>query len=80
MIGLLAASDFKRLAILGHNLKGSGTSYGFSELTRMGTALEQSAKQTDAGAIGLQLTELADYLSHVQLLVMELGPRRYAVI
>jgi putative two-component system response regulator len=69
MIGLLAASDFKSLAILGHNLKGSGTSYGFSELTRIGAALEQSAKQTDSGAIGLQLMELTDYLSHVQLLV-----------
>ena len=66
MAALLAASDFKSLAVLGHNLKGSGVSYGFSDLTRIGAALEQSAKQTvramspDLVIIAVPATSTAD--------------------
>jgi PAS domain S-box-containing protein len=67
MIELLAACDFKRLAVMGHNLKGTGASYGFSDLTRIGTALQHSAEQTDPGALSTQLTELNDYLGQVEL-------------
>jgi CheY-like chemotaxis protein len=67
MMNLLAASDFERLAVLGHNIKGTGGSYGFPELTRMGAALENSAKQLDPESLRIQLTELSDYLGHVQL-------------
>ena len=48
MISLLAASDYERLRILGHNMKGSGASYGFPELTGFGGELETAA--TRAGA------------------------------
>jgi PAS domain S-box-containing protein len=68
MIELLAASDFERLAVLGHNLKGNGAAYGFAELTRLGDALEQSAKEGDHGALRAQLSELKQYLDQVQLL------------
>jgi PAS domain S-box-containing protein len=67
MMALLAASGFDRLAVLGHNIKGTGSSYGFPELTRMGAALEYSAKQMDPGALSIQLTELKNYLGRVQL-------------
>jgi CheY-like chemotaxis protein/HPt (histidine-containing phosphotransfer) domain-containing protein len=67
MRALLDASDFRRLATLGHDLKGTGASYGFPALTRIGTAVEDSAKQMDAVAISTQLNELADYLVRVQL-------------
>ena len=67
LMALLAASGFERLAVMGHNIKGSGGSYGFPELTRMGAALEHSAKQSDPGALTIQLTELKDYLGRVQL-------------
>jgi len=67
MMALLAASGFERLAALAHDIKGSGGSYGFPVLTRMGAVMEQSAKQMDAGALGRQLTELNDYLHRVQL-------------
>jgi hypothetical protein len=49
-------------------MKGTGTSYGFPTLTKMGALLEQSAKQMDACAINLQLTELGDYLGRVHLM------------
>jgi PAS domain S-box-containing protein len=67
MMALLAASDFQRLAVLGHDIKGTGTSYGFPELTRMGAALEHSARQMDTAALTAQLPELKDYLDRVQL-------------
>jgi HPt (histidine-containing phosphotransfer) domain-containing protein len=68
MTGLLAVSDFKSLAVLGHNLKGTGAPYGFPELTRIGAALEDSAKQTDPGALSTQLAELKHYLGQVELM------------
>ena len=68
MMNLLAASDFKRLAAMAHNIKGTGGSYGFPELTRMGATLESSAKQTDSEAVRIQLAELTGYLGQVQLL------------
>jgi HPt (histidine-containing phosphotransfer) domain-containing protein len=66
MLELLAASDFERLAVLAHNLKGNGAAYGFSDLTRLGDALEQSAKQSDRAALSAQLSELKQYLDQVQ--------------
>jgi len=68
MMKLLAACDFGRLKVLAHNMKGTGTSYGFPELTRMGAALERFAKQTDGEALGTQLTELTGYLGRVELI------------
>jgi signal transduction histidine kinase/HPt (histidine-containing phosphotransfer) domain-containing protein len=67
MLELLAASDFSRLALLCHNLKGTGGGYGFAELSRFGAALEQSAGQKDSVALREQMTELGDYLDKVQL-------------
>jgi HPt (histidine-containing phosphotransfer) domain-containing protein len=64
MIRLLAASDFENLAVCGHNIKGSGTSFGFPEISRIGAALQQSAEQMDAVATGAQLMELEDYLDN----------------
>jgi CheY-like chemotaxis protein len=69
MMTLLAASGFERLAGLAHNMKGTGKSYGFPELTRMGAGLEHSAKQADLGILTLQLDELKNYLDRVQLFV-----------
>jgi signal transduction histidine kinase/HPt (histidine-containing phosphotransfer) domain-containing protein len=67
MLSLLAASEFARLAVLGHDLKGSGGGYGFPELTRLGAALEQSAKQTDCVGLRTSLTDLGSYLDRVQV-------------
>jgi signal transduction histidine kinase/two-component SAPR family response regulator len=68
MIQLLAATDFARLSVLGHNLKGTGGGYGFPHLTRLGAALEQSAKQADCNTLRNQVAELGDYLDQVQLI------------
>ena len=67
MMALLASSGFERLAILSHNLKGTGGSYGFPALTRMGASLERSAIRKDAAGLGIELAELDNYLSSVHL-------------
>jgi HPt (histidine-containing phosphotransfer) domain-containing protein len=65
MFEFLATSDFVRLARLGHNLKGTGGSYGFPELTRIGESVERLAKQKNGGALSSQMIELRNYLDHV---------------
>jgi PAS domain S-box-containing protein len=67
MQDMLAAFNFSALAVVGHNLKGSGASYGFPDLTRIGIAIERSAEQSDAAACGGELKELNDYLGQVEL-------------
>jgi CheY-like chemotaxis protein/HPt (histidine-containing phosphotransfer) domain-containing protein len=67
MTSLLGASDYNRLEVLGHNMKGSGSSYGFAELTRFGAELETAAMQADHDALASQIAQLDDYLSRVQL-------------
>jgi CheY-like chemotaxis protein len=64
---LLAAGDFERLSVMAHNRKGSGQSYGFSELTQLDRALEQSAQDADGRAVQGLLEQLGDYLQRVQL-------------
>lgn len=72
LIALLAASHFERLARLAHNIKGTGSSYGFVDLSRIGAALEVAAKRRDPCDAGAQLAELNDYLAHVQVIKPEL--------
>jgi len=64
---LLDASDFDRLRTLAHNLKGSGASYGFAELSRLGGGIEEAARRGDAIALEGQFAALADYLARVEL-------------
>jgi HPt (histidine-containing phosphotransfer) domain-containing protein len=67
MLALLAASDFDRLASLAHKIKGTGTSYGFLELTQMAARAELSAKKKDAETLTAELAEIQDYLGRVRL-------------
>ena len=62
MMELLAASDFTRLRVLSHSLKGSGSSFGFPELTRIGAELERNAEALDAASFTRGLARLREYL------------------
>jgi CheY-like chemotaxis protein len=59
--GLLDRSEFDDMRRIGHNLKGTGTSYGFPELTRIGKAIEEASKGTDLIALSRHLAELSNY-------------------
>jgi PAS domain S-box-containing protein len=67
MVALLAASEFEQISSRGHNMKGTGRSYGFPDLTEIGAALERSAKHGDHEAIDKQLMRLANYLESVRV-------------
>jgi len=64
---LLAAGDFEGLRNMLHTRKGSDQSYGFSELTQLDRALEQSAQDADGRAVEGWLERLGDYLQRVEL-------------
>lgn len=65
MLDLLARSDFERLRVLSHSLKGSGGSFGFPELTHFGETLERYARATDEAGFRAELERLDDYLQHL---------------
>jgi CheY-like chemotaxis protein len=59
----LERGDFERLTTLGHNLQGSGPSYGFPGMSALGKRIEKSAESKDATAVADLLIELESALS-----------------
>jgi CheY-like chemotaxis protein/HPt (histidine-containing phosphotransfer) domain-containing protein len=49
--GRIKSCDFEGIRSIGHNLKGTGTGYGFPEVTRLGAAMEFAAKQNQPEAV-----------------------------
>jgi HPt (histidine-containing phosphotransfer) domain-containing protein len=56
-------SDYPSISRLGHQLKGSGTSYGFDEFSKIGSALEHAAKTHDLEETRRQVELLAGAVS-----------------
>jgi HPt (histidine-containing phosphotransfer) domain-containing protein len=56
-------SDYPAISRLGHQLKGSGTSYGFDEFSEIGSALEHAAKTHDLEETSRQVELLAAAVS-----------------
>jgi PAS domain S-box-containing protein len=67
MVALLAGADFEKISSRGHNLKGTGRSYGFPDLSDIGAALERFAEHRDREGIDKQLLRLANYLESVRV-------------
>ena len=63
----LKASDFNKIRVLGHSMRGSGGGYGFMLISKIGKALEITAKQKDSDLILNHLTELSNFLERVTL-------------
>jgi PAS domain S-box-containing protein len=53
------AGDYEIARKLGHQMKGSGASYGFPEITSAGAAVEKAAKTANSEEIRRQMVELA---------------------
>ena len=66
LVQSLKKGDFAALRKAGHNLKGTGASYGFGELTDIGKALEAAAKANDAAASEVLLDQIEAYISIVR--------------
>jgi len=57
-------SDYRSISRFGHQLKASGTSYGFEDLSEIGTALERAAQSQDLEETLRQIGLLSDALSN----------------
>ncbi len=58
--------EFEYVRVVGHALKGSGISFGFDEVTRLGGMLEHAARNRDPDSARRLCDRIADYLERVQ--------------
>ena len=63
----LAQGDFEAIRIKGHSMKGSGSGYGFDEISHIGDLLEKVAMVEDGIVADDLITRLADYLANVEV-------------
>ena len=63
----LAASDYDRARRLGHQMKGTGSPYGFPDVTLLGSAIEQAAAHSGAIELASQIQLLESYLNLVDI-------------
>ena len=66
MLAALDCGDFQVVTILGHNLRGSGGSFGFQMITDIGAGLEHAADMSDQAVSRRWVSELSSYLDHVK--------------
>jgi CheY-like chemotaxis protein len=62
----IAVGDYRTIQTIGHNLRGSGASFGFESMSALGERLEEAAATSDAGTTGLIIEELAQSLAEAQ--------------
>ena len=64
----LGKEDFESIRVIGHNMKGIGSSYGFPPITDFGRHIEEAAIKKAPEDIRKPVAALADYLERVQIL------------
>ena len=64
---LLIEGNFEEIRKLGHNMKGTGSGYGFEPVTRLGHAIEMAALEKDTDALKGLVEELGNYLRRIEL-------------
>ena len=63
----LDAGDFETIRTTGHNLYGSGATYGLEHISDLGQRIEAAAEAQDAGGIGELIAELQRFLGALNL-------------
>ena len=63
----LSRGDFSTIRSLGHNMKGTGTSFGLPQITQIGGTLEEAAKRQDADSVRAATDELAHFLDSLEV-------------
>lgn len=63
----LAGADFEAIRVAAHGMKGAGGGYGFPEISRLGAAMEEGARQRDAAAITALAASLEEYLGRIEV-------------
>jgi PAS domain S-box-containing protein len=68
---VLSEGDMNGVQRFGHTLKGTGGSYGFDMISKVGEAIEEAAKRGDREELTRLINNLTEYLSEVKILVKE---------
>jgi CheY-like chemotaxis protein len=63
----LDRNELEPIRVMGHNMKGIGSSYGFPPITEIGRRLEEAATTGGQDEIRRQVGMLADYLQRVEV-------------
>ena len=67
----ITAGDDETVRMLGHRLKGTGSSYGFERLTELGADLEDAGKVGDMQLAEKLAAEVRSYLENVDVVFEE---------
>ncbi len=67
----LGDQDFETLRSIGHNLKGVGGGYGFHDMTAIGAAIEEGARENMLEIVNENVIKLSDYLSNIEIVYEE---------
>ncbi|MBW1972371.1 MAG: Hpt domain-containing protein [Deltaproteobacteria bacterium] len=68
----ISNQDYEAIRIIGHSMKGSGSGYGFEEISNIGKDIEEGAKRKDLDLIRNSLKKLLSYLKRVEVIYEEL--------
>ena len=63
----LEKEDYETIHRLGHSMKGSGGGYGFDQITMLGKAIEQAAKEKNASDVIANIKMLENYLITIRI-------------
>jgi HPt (histidine-containing phosphotransfer) domain-containing protein len=64
--------NFEIIRLLGHRLKGTGSSYGLDELTRLGTLIEDKAMGEDMSKVPDYTAEIRHFLTNLDIEYIEI--------
>ena len=67
MLAALDQADIETVATLGHNLRGSGTSFGFSSISDIGTVIQMAAEEGKIDDVRQAILALATILDRAHL-------------
>lgn len=68
----IAAEDGETVRMLGHRLKGTGTSYGFERLTELGAAIEIAGREGRFADAAELAAEVRAYVENVEVVFEEM--------
>lgn len=69
----VAAKDADSVRLVGHKMKGTGSSYGFPYLTELGSAIEIAAMDGDLNKAAALARTAVDYLDRVNVVYGEVA-------
>ncbi len=67
VLAAVDAGNFEQIRTIGHKMRGSGTGYGFPEITAIGQRLELAAERRDAKDTRERVAELSAHLDALKL-------------